>query len=815
MESNTDSDYDSSQIRVLEGLEGVKERPGMYIGNTDERGLHHLVHEVVDNSIDEAMIGECDEIDVTLREDGGVTVEDNGRGIPVETNGDNDGISTLTLIMTELHAGGKFDNAAYEQSGGLHGVGVSVVNALSRRLVAEVKRDGYVWKQSFENGKPVSNVEKVREKREEESTGTRITFWPIKEKENGEELFETVEFSFDQLKNRFRELAFLNPEIAITITDEKNNVSSEFKYDGGIREFVEFLNEEKNTLHSEPVYVSGEEDGIRVEIAMQATDSIQESIHSFVNNINTSEGGTHMTGLKTSLTRVVNSYADENNLLNGLESLNGSDIREGLTLVLSVKHPDPQFEGQTKKKLGNREVRGVVSGVVHDKLQTVFIEQPQIADSIVQKAVQAAKARQAAEKAKEVTRRDTALNTTTLPGKLADCQNTDPRESELVIVEGDSAGGCFTGDTEMALASGRSITFEELVEENQDGENHYCYTVDDGRIHLQEIANPRKTREDADLVQVTISNGETIECTPDHKFMLCDGEYREAQNLKNGDSLMPLYWRESDSDEEEITIDEHERVKTFIMNALEASESYNHSVESVETLNKTASVYDIEVPETHNFALDSGVFVHNSAKQGRDREFQAILPLSGKILNVEKNRQEKILQHEHISQIIEAIGAGVSSEFDIEKSRYGSIILCLDADSDGSHIRTLLLTFFYRYMRPLVENGCIYAAQPPLYRIKCGTETYDAMTENDRERIIEEKCNGSASNVQRFKGLGEMNPTQLWETTLNPENRRLKKITLEDTAMADKMFSVLMGEQVPPRKQFIKENANEVDWIDI
>jgi len=813
MDSNEDSGYSSEQIRVLEGLEAVRERPGMYIGNTDEKGLHHLVHEVVDNSIDEAMNGLCDTIDVTLRKDGGVTVEDNGRGVPVAKSEKHDGLSTLTVIMTELHAGGKFDNKAYEQSGGLHGVGVSVVNALSRRLVAQVNRDGYVYRQTFEYGEPKSDVEQVREMESDESTGTRITFWPIEEKENGQELFETVDFSFDRLEKRFRELAFLNPGVGISITDNNIDSSSEFKYDGGIREFVEYLNEEKSLLHEEPIYIDGEDENIEVAIAMQATESIQESIHSFVNNINTSEGGTHMTGLKTALTRVVNSYAEDNDLLEGLDSLKGSDIREGLTSVISVRHPDPQFEGQTKKKLGNREVRGVVSGVIHDKLDTFFIENPQIADAIIQKAVQAAKARQAAEKAKEVTRRDNALNTTTLPGKLADCQNTEPRGSELVIVEGDSAGGCFTGDTEVALASGRSITFEELIEENQNGENHYCYTVDDGRIQPQEIANPRMTRENADLVQVTLSNGETIECTPDHEFMLRDGEYREAQNLGNGESLMPLYWRESY--EGEIPVDEYDRVKTFIMNALEASESHDHSVESVETLNKTANVYDIEVPETHNFALESGVFVHNSAKQGRDREFQAILPLSGKILNVEKNRQEKILEHEQISQIIEAIGAGVGSEFDIEESRYSSIILCLDADSDGSHIRTLLLTFFYRYMRPLVENGCVYAAQPPLYRIKCGTETYDAMTQDDREQIVSENCNGSADNVQRFKGLGEMNPTQLWETTLNPENRRLKKISVTDTAMADKMFSVLMGEQVPPRKQFIKENASEVEWIDI
>jgi DNA gyrase subunit B len=974
--------------------------------------------------------------------------------------------------MTVLHAGGKFDSKSYQVSGGLHGVGVSVVNALSTTLEVEVKRDGSVWRESFENGEP-QGLEEAREMEADEETGTTIRFWP------NEEIFETTEFEYSTLASRLRELAFLNSGVEIAIDDERDENGETFLYEGGIREFVEYLNETKDPLHQDVIYLTDEEDDIEVEIAMQATDELQGSIHAFANNINTREGGTHLTGFKTALTRVVNDYANSNSLLKDLEdNLKGEDIREGLTAVISVKHPDPQFEGQTKTKLGNSEVRGIVESAMHEELSTFFEENPNTAESIVAKAVEAAKARRAAKKAEELTRRKSALESTALPGKLADCQTKDPSEAELFIVEGDSAGGCFTGDTEIALASGRSITFKDLVEEHEQGKTHYCYTVeDDGKIGLEQIQHPRVTKEDAELVEVTLDNGESIKCTPDHQFMLRDGSYCEAQHLDSGQSLMPLYRKESDTVTENITIDGYEMVKQPIMNdfwefthlladrynlergrysedagshkhhvdfdkrnnrpdnidrlpeeehlelhrehaaetlhteevqeklrerrqsdafrekmsermqedgtveilreqakeqwdddeyeqymrdawreyyennpeyrqkvherlaeaareywsdeehreeqsrrveqyfeenpeavenrrqeaieqwddeqlrewrsektkeqwtdefrekrmeaynqtyyentipfmkevleedgdleayeekrreendpnllrkdttvekffesetqLLQAVKTHNHTVESVEKLDETADVYDIEVPETHNFALDAGVFVHNSAKQGRNPEFQAILPLGGKILNVEKHRLDRVLEHDEIRHMITGVGTGIGDEFDIDDARYEKIILMTDADVDGAHIRTLLLTMFYRHMRPLIEAGYVYAAQPPLYRVRCGGNTYDAMTEQERDVLVEEKCGGDPDQVQRFKGLGEMNPEQLWDTTMNPENRILKQINIEDAAAADKMFSVLMGDAVGPRKEFIKEHAPEAEWVDI
>ena len=634
-----ETEYGAGQIQVLEGLQAVQKRPAMYIGSTDSRGLHHLVYEVVDNSIDEALAGHCDSITVTIHDDDSVSISDDGRGIPVDTHEKHDR-PALEVIMTVLHAGGKFDNKSYQVSGGLHGVGVSVVNALSKWLEVEVRRDGAVWKQRFDHGEPEYGVERVRDLEPDEETGTEIRFWP------DDEIFETDEFEYSTLANRLRELAFLNSGVEISLQDERDGEGDTFRYEGGIREFVEYLNETKTRLHEEVIYFEAEEDDIQVEVAMQATDELQGSIHAFANNINTREGGTHLTGFKTALTRVVNDYARENDLLKDLdENLKGEDIREGLTAVVSVKHPDPQFEGQTKTKLGNSEVRGIVEGTMHDGLGTFFEENPDIATAVVSKAVEAAKARKAAKKAEELTRRKSALDSTALPGKLADCQTRDPGESELFIVEGDSAGG--------------------------------------------------------------------------------------------------------------------------------------------------------------------------SAKQGRNPEFQAILPLGGKILNVEKHRLDRILENDEIRNMITAIGAGIGDEFDIEESRYEKIVLMVDADVDGAHIRTLLLTLFYRHLKPLLEAGYVYAAQPPLYRIRYNGNTYDAMTEAEREEIIEEKCNGNPTQVQRFKGLGEMNPKQLWETTMNPDNRVLKQITIEDAAAADKMFSVLMGDAVEPRKEFIKEHAPEAEWVDI
>jgi DNA gyrase subunit B len=643
-----DSTYGAGQIQVLEGLQAVQKRPAMYIGSTDTRGLHHLVYEVVDNSIDEALAGYCESIEVTIHEDDSISVSDNGRGIPVDTHEEHDR-PAVEVIMTVLHAGGKFDNKSYQVSGGLHGVGVSVVNALSESLEIEVKRDGAVWRQQFDHGEPASELERVRAMEAGEETGTTIRFWP------DTDIFETTDFVFSTLESRLRELAFLNSGVGITLQDEREDRTQRFYYEGGIRAFVEFLNETKTNLHDDVIYFEADEEiataesergAVHVEVAMQATDELQGSLHAFANNINTREGGTHMTGFKTALTRVVNDYAKEHDLLKDLdETLEGDDIREGLTAVLSVKHPDPQFEGQTKTKLGNSEVRGIVESAVHEHLRTYFEENPDPAETIVSKAVEAAKARKAAKKAEELTRRKSALDSTALPGKLADCQTKDPSDAELFVVEGDSAGG--------------------------------------------------------------------------------------------------------------------------------------------------------------------------SAKQGRNPEFQAILPIRGKILNVEKHRLDRILENTEIRNLITALGTGIGDELDMSELRYENIFIMTDADVDGAHIRTLLLTFLYRHMKPLLERGHVYATRPPLYRVRYRGETYDAMTEAERDSIIEERCDGNPTQVQRFKGLGEMNPEQLWETTMNPETRYIKQITVEDAAAADKMFSVLMGDAVEPRKEFIKEHAPEAEWVDI
>ncbi|MUV88774.1 DNA topoisomerase (ATP-hydrolyzing) subunit B [Halapricum sp. CBA1109] len=636
---SNESDYGADSIQALEGLEAVRKRPAMYIGTTGTRGLHHLVYEVVDNAIDEALAGHCDSIDVTIHDDGSVTVTDDGRGIPVDEQEEYE-LPAVEVVMTVLHAGGKFDNKSYQVSGGLHGVGVSVVNALSERLDVTVRRDGGVFEQSYEAGEPQGELQRVGDLGPGEDTGTEIRFWP----DTG--IFETTDFEFSTLEGRLRELAFLNSGVEIIIEDERDDADQRFYYEGGIKEFVEYLNETKEPLHRDVVYFEDAEEDIHVEVAMQATDELQGSIHAFANNINTREVGHTSRGFKTALTRIVNDYATDNSLLKDLDdTLKGEDIREGLTAVISVKHPDPQFEGQTKTKLGNSEVRGIVESAVHEHLGTYFEEHPDTAEAIVAKAVEAAKARKAAKKAEELTRRKSALESTALPGKLADCQTKDPDRAELFIAEGDSAGG--------------------------------------------------------------------------------------------------------------------------------------------------------------------------SAKQARNPDFQAVLPIRGKILNVEKHRLDRILENDQIRNIITALGTGVGDEFDVDDLRYGKVIFATDADVDGAHIRTLLLTFFYRHMRPLLEGGHIYAARPPLYRIRYNGNTYDAMTDAERDEIVAEKCNGNPSQVQRFKGLGEMNPQQLWDTTMDPENRFLKQITIEDAAAADKMFSVLMGDAVEPRKEFIKENSPEAEWVDI
>ncbi len=629
------SDYDARSITVLKGLEAVRKRPAMYIGSTGPRGLHHLVYEVVDNSIDEALAGFCKKIRVILHTDGSVSVEDDGRGIPTDLH-PTQKRPGVEVVMTMLHAGGKFDQKAYRVSGGLHGVGVSVVNALSEWLDVTVWQKGRVFRQRYECGKPAGELEVEGTT---ERTGTLIRFKP------DPKIFEVTDFSFDNLSQRLRELAFLNKGVTIEVHDERSDKHHIFKYDGGIVSFVEFLNENKNALHRKPIYFARERGDIKVEVALQYNDGYQENIFSFVNSISTHEGGTHLIGFKAGLTKTLNSYGQKNNLLkNGKYTLTGDDVREGLTAVLSVMMTNPQFEGQTKTKLGNSEVRGIVESAVSEGLSEFFEENPSVAKHIIEKCILAARSREAARKARELTRKKSALEAGTLPGKLADCSLSDPRLCELYLVEGDSAGG--------------------------------------------------------------------------------------------------------------------------------------------------------------------------SAKQGRDRTFQAILPLRGKILNVEKSPLDKVLSNEEIKMMITAVGTGIGEEdFDIGKLRYHKIIIMTDADVDGAHIRTLLLTFFYRHMPELLKQGHIYIAQPPLYRIKKGKTEIYAYNEEERERALE-RLGRKGVMVQRYKGLGEMNPEQLWKTTMDPERRTILRVTLEDAVEADRIFTILMGDKVEPRRRFIEENARKVKNLD-
>ena len=630
-------EYGASQIQVLEGLEPVRKRPGMYIGSTGPRGLHHLVYEIVDNSIDEALAGYCSDIYVSINEDGSILVRDNGRGIPVEVH-PKTGKSTLETVLTVLHAGGKFGGGGYKVSGGLHGVGVSVVNALSEWLVAEVHKNGKVYKQTYEKGVPTSDITVIGDS---DITGTIVQFKP------DATIFDEVEYKYDTLEHRLRELAFLNKGIKIVLEDKREDreKKKEFHYTGGLIEFVKHLNKTKTGIHDDIVYIEKKIKDYMVEIALQYTDGYTENIYSFANNINTHEGGTHLSGFKTAMTKVVNEYARKNGILKEKDSnLLGEDIREGLTAVISVKLPEPQFEGQTKTKLGNTPVRGVVDSVTVEELGAFLEENPTTGRIIVDKALRAQRAREAAKKARELTRRKSVLESTSLPGKLADCAEKDPSKSEIFLVEGDSAGG--------------------------------------------------------------------------------------------------------------------------------------------------------------------------SAKQGRDRHSQAILPLRGKILNVEKSRLDKILSSDEIRNMITAYGCGIGDDFDLEKLRYHKIIIMTDADVDGSHIRTLLLTFFFRYMRPLIENGFVYAAQPPLYKVKKQKQEYYVYSDRELEALLE-KIGRNGIELQRYKGLGEMNAEQLWDTTMNPETRTLLQVSIEDAAVADEVFSMLMGDKVAPRKEFIEENARFVRNLDI
>ena len=633
------NNYDENQIQVLEGLEAVRKRPGMYIGSTSGKGLHHLVWEIVDNSIDEALAGYCTEINVEIEKDNSITVKDNGRGIPVGIH-EKMGRPAVEVIMTVLHAGGKFDGSGYKVSGGLHGVGASVVNALSTELDVTVYRDGKIHYQEFERGVPKADLKVIGDT---EVTGTTTHFKP-----DPEIFTETTEYDYDTLATRVRELAFLTKGVKITIEDKREGKErkNEYCYEGGIKSYVEHLNRSREVIHEEPVYIEGSKDGITVEVALQYNDSYTSNIYSFANNIHTYEGGTHEAGFKTGLTRVINDYARRNGVFKESDpNLSGEDVREGLTAIISIKHPDPQFEGQTKTKLGNSEARTITDALFSEALEKFLLENPDSAKKIVEKGVMAARARMAAKKARELTRRKSALEVSNLPGKLADCSSKDPTISELYIVEGDSAGG--------------------------------------------------------------------------------------------------------------------------------------------------------------------------SAKQGRDRHFQAILPLRGKILNVEKARLDKILSNNEVRSMITALGTGIGEDFNLEKARYHKVVIMTDADVDGAHIRTLLLTFFYRYMRQIIEQGYVYIAQPPLYKIQQGKRVEYAYNDQQLEEILKELPQNPKPGLQRYKGLGEMNATQLWETTMDPETRTLLQVTLKDAIDADETFEMLMGDKVEPRRNFIEENARYVKNLDI
>ena len=647
---NNNAEYSAKNINVLKGLEAVRKRPAMYIGDVSSRGLHHLINEVVDNSIDEALGGYNDRVIVTINKDGSVSVEDRGRGIPVDLH-PVEKISALEVVMTVLHAGGKFDKDSYKVSGGLHGVGVSVVNALSEKLTAEVRRDGKIYVQEYRQGIPVDKVKQIGTYKGEQ-TGTTITFKP------DSEIFKSTKFNFETVAERMRELAYLNKEVTMILKDENDGQEETYRFKGGLIDFVKYLDEQRTAMHK-PVYIEGEKENTPVEISFEYSDSYSENVHSYVNNINTIEGGTHLVGFRTALTRTLNSYAYKNGLIkeNNKITLTGDDFREGLTAVISVKVMEPQFEGQTKTKLGNSEVKSIVETIVGEKLAEYLEENPSVGKKIIEKCMRAAEAREASRKARDLVRRKNALDSMHLPGKLADCSINDPEHCEIYIVEGDSAGG--------------------------------------------------------------------------------------------------------------------------------------------------------------------------SAKQGRDRRFQAILPIKGKILNVEKAKLNKILENQEIQAMIAALGAGIGEEFNPEKSRYGKIILMTDADVDGSHIRTLLLTFFYRHMKELITSGRVYIAQPPLYKVKKGKEEQYAFDDEERDKIlkqfrkdmkakagivdedeeVDEEGQPKGVTISRYKGLGEMNPEQLWSTTMNPETRTVLQVNVESAAAADKIFETLMGDAVEPRRAFIEKHA--------
>jgi len=1082
--SEKTTEYTAKDIYVLEGLEPVRKRPAMYIGSTGLDGLHHLIWEVVDNSLDEAMGGHCNEIDVSLLSDNRVMVRDNGRGIPVDKHPQTKK-SALETVMTTLHAGAKFGGKAYQVSGGLHGVGVSVVCALSKWMKTEVCRDGFKYFQEYAKGKPKTAVKKLGACRQR---GTIVTFEP------DADIFKEIKFDLKKVFDHLRQQAYLTKGVRINISDERGEEKKNytFYFEGGLQSYVKYLVRGISPRHQNIFYCLGEKDGIVVEAAFQYTDEYEAYEEGFANNIWTQEGGTHVTGLRTALTRSFNDYARKNGFLKESEdNLSGEDVREGFTGIVSVKIREPQFEGQTKAKLGNPEAKVAVEAVVSETLADFLERNPQDARAVIEKCLLSSKARKAARAARETVLRKGILEGLALPGKLADCSSRKPEESELYIVEGESAGGCLAGDTRIALTDGRNLSLKELIKENKRGKKNYCYTIkEDGRIGIDLIQNLRKTRKNARVIKIILDNREEIVCTPDHRFMLRNYSYKRAEDLTQQDSLMPLYrkyskikgrikiegyemvyeprshkwifthlladgynfknekytkekkscihhidfnklnnnpdnvirmdrmrhlyyhgkiarqnlfrtdvqekikkihqskkfremirkimlkpemrkilnerakkqwknegykqymiqkfkefyqknkkyreknneilyenqkkywgnprnrknwakkvkeyferhpekkkelsekakrqwqnpqlliWR-SQKTGEQWTSDFRKKRKmaynnTYKRKALklmkeifekngkfnhekynkerlkrndksflrydticqrffkgnekelkEAILSYNHKIKKIVKLREKIDVYDLEVQNTHNFALAAGVFVHNSSRQARDRHFQAILPLRGKILNVERARLDKILDSKEIKSLIIAMGMAIGEDFDITKARYHRIIIMCDADSDGNHIRTLLLTLFYRYFKPIIEQGYLYIAQPPLYKIQYAKNVEYAYTETDKAEILEEikaarkkeqksedeKISGVS--MQRYKGLGEMNPEQLWETTMNPENRVLLKVTVENAKEADRIFDILMGDEVLPRKKFIQMHAKKVKNLDI
>ena len=1060
--------YTGEQIVVLEGLDPVRKRPAMYIGTTSIAGVHHCLNEIIDNSIDEALAGYAKHIWITLNKDGSATVKDDGRGIPVDKIAKYN-TSALEIVMTKLHAGGKFEGKAYKVSGGLHGVGASVVNALSTLLTVQVRRDGKLYEQSYKRGKPVAPVKTIGKATD---TGTTTTYYA------DPEIFkEGTTLDFGIIKKTVRDRAYLIAKIVFYIKDERTGDEATFYFEGGIVSLVKALNRNKEVLHP-PIYITKSDEKIHstVEIALQYNNSFSESVESYVNIIPTPEGGSHLTGFRMALTRAINDYAKKIGVTKSADdNITGDDTREGLTAIVYMKmsSTDLQFEGQTKGKLGNAEVQPFVQAAVKEGLDTYFEENPGDAKAILEKVFLAAKARLAAKAAKDAIIRKGALEGASLPGKLADCQSRDATQSELFIVEGDSAGGCFSADTKVALTDGRNVTFKNLVKEQNLGKKNYCYTIrTNGTIGIAPVQNPRCTNKQTRVIKVILDTGEDIICTPQHRFMLRDGSYKEAQYLSVTDSLMPLrrqlsrigkritiegyelvfdpglnrwlfthlltdeynierdiykkdegyyrhhidfnkrnnnpdnitrlskeahlaihssildktlhrpdvklkiaalhktaafrqkikqamttphmrallsqrakkqwqddvykkfmgqkflkfyqsnqqyreennkrlnseqkkYWSDSthkhlqanqmrtffinhpEQKERLQTLakkqwsDESLRVwrsqktkeqwsdafrlqrkisynKTYLQKALSALHSlyetsgkinvseyqqirlstrdksliryetirrkffndnedmfqqaitnYNHKIKKIISLEKRVDVYDIEVPETHNFALASGVFVHNSAKQGRDRKFQAILPLRGKVLNTERARLDKIIEFEELKALVIALGMGIADTLNPEKLRYHRVVIMTDADVDGEHIMTLLLTFFYRHLPYLAEHGHLYIAQPPLFKISFGKQAFYAYSDDERDAILKKHASEIKGNVniQRYKGLGEMNPEQLWDTTMNPENRIMRQVTIADAANADQVFTMLMGDEVAPRKRFIQTHA--------